>query len=325
MKLGFLTHKFNSITRLDEYYYITNKKESEQYEKQGFVPLSDFAIEFAKAVGAHKEFQKFIKEIKIAYNINSHKNKYKKGQIIRGPYREDPEIRHLYNFEIENQRLNINMDIWLREYDIHNLLLPQMPYIIKENCLSLEYLRPSIEIIPYIINRDNYTEAYSKEYAKVLNIPLDTPKEKRDKLIEDSYDLDPNSDQSKNKYRGLENFIKHMPIPKRRIGLPEMMLSDALFIKISSSAVKEQNIIDFISDNKFKENWLKTLELNNFKISERDYKIYEYRNKGYSFAKIAKIFDPKEEDHKMTYVTPKAAYKRLKDKLDSLFKKKLPK
>jgi hypothetical protein len=43
MKLGFLTHRFNTITRLDEYYYITNKKESEQYEKQGFVPLSDFA------------------------------------------------------------------------------------------------------------------------------------------------------------------------------------------------------------------------------------------------------------------------------------------
>jgi hypothetical protein len=321
MKLGFLTHRFNTITRLDEYYYITNKKESEQYEKQGFVPLSDFALEFAKAVGTHKEFQKFIKEIRTAYNIHPHKNK--KGKIIRGPYREDPERRYLYNFEIENQKLNINMDIWLIEYDIHNLLLPQMPYIIKQNCLSLEYLRPPIELIPYTVNRNNDTETYAQEYAKVLNIPPDTPKEKRDKLIEDSFDLNP--EQSENKYRGLGNFIKHMPIPKTRIGLPEMMLSDALFIKISSSAVKESNIIEFIQNNQFKENWLNILESNNFRISERDYKIYEYRNKGYSYTEISKILDPKEEDPKMTYVTPKVAHKRLKDKLDSLFKKKLSK
>jgi hypothetical protein len=41
---------------------------------------------------------------------------------------------------------------------------------------------------------------------------------------------------------GLKRLLRHIPMPQAKSILPEIMLSDALLIKISSSSLKEDTI-----------------------------------------------------------------------------------
>lgn len=353
MKLGFLTHRYNYILRLDEYYYITNQRESQKYEPEGFVPLSDVALQFAKALKHNEDFKGFIELGRLYTSFKP----YNKNEIIRKDYNKWDEYKGLPDFEIEYKNISSNL-LSLKEiqknFTIHPYLLPQIPYIIKYGCLLLKYLRPTIEIMSFSTIKEDYDtemsdeecakllgitegtpqniknyeidmlkrnknqiEAYAKEYAKMLNIPDDTPKEERDRLIEDDFDLNPDPDPNKNKYMGLERLFLHK-MSSIKSNVPDILLSDNIFIKISSSNVSKKAISDFLKSSKIKKQ-LKMLEYNNFNISEDDYKIYKWKEKDKkTHGAIANIFDPNLNNNKEENRV-KTAYKRVKSKIKSLF------
>lgn len=352
MRLGFLTHKYNAILKLDEYYYITNKRESKKYETEGFVPLSDATLQFAKALKHNEDFKGFIELSRLYTSFEP----YNKNKIIQQNFNDWSEYKGLPDFEIEYKNLrfdSLSSKEIQKNFNIHPYLVPQIPYIIKHGCLLLKYLRPTIEIMPFSTIKEDYNtemsdeecakllgitedtpqrikdyeidtlkrnknriEAYAKEYAKMLNIPNDTPKEERDRLIEDDFDLNPDPDPNKNKYMGLERLFLHN-MSSIKSNVPDISLSDNIFIKISSSNVSKKAISDFLKSSEIKKQ-LKALEYNNFYISTRDYKILK-KNKKITAREMADILDPNCKNDKMSEWTVRTAHKRARDKIKSLF------
>jgi hypothetical protein len=103
--------------------------------------------------------------------------------------------------------------------------------------------------------------------------------------------------------------------------MPEIFLSDAVFIKVSTSDVSRKAIGNTLKSNEIKKK-LKALEYYNFKISTRDYRIFNTRKKT-ATEMAEKLYNTRKnaegEPEKMTEWTVRMARKRVRDKIRSLF------
>ncbi|MCL1971477.1 MAG: hypothetical protein FWG57_00595 [Endomicrobia bacterium] len=198
------------------YIVFSNRSESIKYKKQGYIGLTSTAIDLAKALEEHKDFGRFVRQIRIKLNL---KETYVKNaaQKCVSIWEKDPkEISEEFN-QIMLTDTIVSMDC-----KISPIIYNQVPFIVNYGCIFLPLLQP-IRIIPsYPDYMRNDSIIYAGEenimYDSInINIPYKTSVNEIKKFLDKNKDILNNklSKLPENKFAVTKEQIKNLNLHEK--------------------------------------------------------------------------------------------------------------
>lgn len=150
---------------IHSYVVFDNKSQAKKYEKQGYLALSQTAIELRAALNNNSEFKKFLARQK----CNA------LGKVI-DIKKVLPTWHYLSPEEIIKSVTQSPITLEAkREYNIKDILLPQILMLVKYRCIFLPALDTDIKIIPEYQERGRFSYENRKEIRPVsINLNIST-------------------------------------------------------------------------------------------------------------------------------------------------------
>jgi hypothetical protein len=144
--------KVETRERVHSYIIFGNKTDAQKYEKNGYLALSDRALNIARALENNDDFEKFVLE------------KREESHVAKNFTSEERIQRHIDNWRdtspdqiIKNMSDSSFILYATQNYKVNAEVLQQIPSIIQFGCIFLPLLQPDIKILPdYKAGQANY-------------------------------------------------------------------------------------------------------------------------------------------------------------------------